>query len=253
MTERIAEPQQDRPVPRMIEAGGTLAPAAPLQFEDAGVSRDVLMDLLLKAAFTVPQFTTEWAVQQLRVPQPLVADLLEELRVDHLIEVLGAAGPFGFRYSVAQRGRERAARLLEISGYIGPAPVSLAAYRAMLDWHLANVAPVSIDQIRASLSSLVLATKADYLAGLAVSSRRSLFIYGPPGNGKTALARLLHQALEGDLWIPYCIAVESNIIRVFDPQVHEQVPLEADQPWLLDNRWVRVKRPFIVVGGEATI
>src|SRR5205085_11815622 len=117
-------------------------------------------------------------------------------------ELRGDAGPFGFRYAASQRGRERAAGLLEISGYIGPAPVSLAAYTALLEWQVAQAPAVMPGDVAASLADLVLPEEAELMAGLAASSGRSLFLYGPPGNGKTSLGRTLHDALQGDLWIP---------------------------------------------------
>src|SRR5262245_1190616 len=109
-----------------LTAGG--APAALRELRQAGVDRGVLLDLALKAAHTVPQYNTEWVARQLHLPQGVAGELLDQLRADQLLDVVGQAGPFGFRYAASQRGRDRAARLLEVSGYVGPAPVSLAAY-----------------------------------------------------------------------------------------------------------------------------
>src|SRR5262249_61068020 len=119
-------------------------------------SRAALRVLALKAAYTVPQFPTEWAARQLCLPQMLVGELLEQLRTEQLLEILGSSGPFGFRYAISGRGRERAARLLEISGYIGPAPVSLEAYTAMIEWQLARAPEVKRSHVAESLSELVL-------------------------------------------------------------------------------------------------
>jgi predicted ATPase with chaperone activity len=107
--------------------------------------------------------------------------------------------------------------------------------------------------VSAALSTLVLPADCLELAGLAASSNRSLFIFGPPGNGKSTLSRLLHDVVIGDLWIPHCLAVDNNIIRVYDPQLHQQSPLAAEHSRGIDQRWVRVRRPLIVGGGEMTL
>src|SRR5205823_7431375 len=131
-----------------------------------------------------------------------------------------------------------AARSLELCGYIGPAPVRLEAYAAMLRWQFANTPPVQPDHVVAALSGLVLSQKAAQLAGLAVSSGRSLFIYGPPGNGKSSLGRQIRAALPGDCWIPHCIGVGSDVIRVFDEASHQRVDIPADKAAYVDQRWV---------------
>ena len=74
----------------------------------------------------------------MHLPLIITGDLLEQMRTEQLLETLGHDGPFGYRYSITQRGRERAERLLDICGYIGPAPVSLESYRAMLEWQAAH-------------------------------------------------------------------------------------------------------------------
>jgi predicted ATPase with chaperone activity len=142
---------------------------------------------------------------------------------------------------------------MEICAYVGPAPVSLRAYGAMLRWQFAQTPQVKPEHVTAALAGLVLDTKAAQLAGLAVSSGRSLFVYGPPGNGKSSLGRQLHGALPGDYWIPYCINVGNTVIRVFDEQIHQQVEVTEEQPGTLDRRWVRIRRPLVVVGGELTL
>jgi hypothetical protein len=240
-------------LPPLVTIGDGLAPRAPTDCRDAGISPAILRDLALKSAYTIPQFTTEWAARQLRLPQGLVGELLEQLRTEQQLEILGSSGPFGFRYAISGRGRERAARLLEVSGYVGPAPVSLEAYTAMIEWQLARSPAVSREHVAASLSELILPEQDVLLAGLAASSGRSLFAFGPPGNGKTTLGRLIHQALQGDLWIPHCIGIEENIIRVYDPQLHQAIDHARASPWAIDQRWVRIRRPLVVGGGETTL
>jgi hypothetical protein len=253
LTDRVPALEDGSHLPKMVPAGTALAPAAPVNVAGTGVDLPILLDLALKAAYIVPQFTTEWAARKLQLPQPLVSELLEHLRTDLLLDVLGQAGPFGYRYAISQRGRERVGRLLEVSGYIGPAPVSLASYTSMLEWQLAQHPAVALSQVTGAMAELVLTKEAEQLAGLAISSGRSLFLFGPPGNGKTSLARSLHHALAGDLWVPHCVNIDSTIIRVFDPQVHQRMDPAGGQPWTIDQRWVRIRRPLMVVGGEMTL
>jgi predicted ATPase with chaperone activity len=237
----------------LISIGDVSAPEAPATLRNIDVDSGVLSDLALKTAFTTAQFNTDWAAQRLCLSTPLVAELLEALKKDLLLETLGATGPMGYRYAITRRGSERAERLLEISGYIGPAPVSLDAYQALLEKQLDDNPTASPENVAAALADLVLPAQAKQLAGLAISSGRSLFISGPAGNGKTILCKLLHDALPGDMWIPHCLAVDDYIIRIYDPQCHQLANFSAPQSWLVDQRWVRIRRPLIVVGGELTI
>src|SRR5207249_8910950 len=104
-------------------------------------------------------------------------------------------------------------------------------------WQFANTAAVRPENVAAALSGLVLSAKAMQLAGLAVSSGRSLFVYGPSGNGKSSLGRQIHAALVGDYWIPYCISVRNSVIRLFDEQIHQRVEVAGEKPGTVDRRW----------------
>jgi hypothetical protein len=237
----------------LVSVGDDFVPAAPKDLRATGLESTVVSNLALKAAYTVPQLTTEWAARRLHLPQPVIGEVLEQLRSDSMLDILGSSGPFGFRYSISGRGRERAARLMEISGYVGPAPVSLDDYTSIIQWQIAATPEVQANDVAASLAELVLGEQEALLAGLAASSGRSLFVFGPPGNGKSSMGRLIHQALRGDLWIPYCIGIEENIIRVYDQHVHQAVDVPGLAPHLIDRRWVRIRRPLVVAGGEMTL
>lgn len=237
---------------RMLETEAGHAPEAPSHADHTGINKSILLDLALKLAHVMPNITTESAAQFMHLTQVLTASLLEQLRAEQLLEVLGKDG-FGYRYAISQRGRERATRLLEVVGYVGPAPVSLSDYQQMLEWQMSQAPNVSPEAVQKALTELVLPQEAIQVAGLALSSGRSLFLSGPPGNGKTSVGHQLHTALEGHIWIPHAIAVDNNIIRFFDPQCHEIVEHASSKNQILDKRWVKIKRPFIVVGGEMTL
>jgi hypothetical protein len=237
----------------LVFQGSDFIPAALKDLRSTGLDPAVVAHLALKAAYTVPQFTTEWAARRLHLSQPVVGEVLEQLRSDSMLDILGASGPFGFRYAISGRGRERAARLMEISGYVGPAPVSLNDYTAVMEWQVGHLPEVRPEHVAEALSELILREEYALLAGLAVSSGRSLFVYGPPGNGKSSVGRLIHTALRGDLWIPHCIGIEENIIRVYDPHIHHTLEESGGPAQGADRRWVHVRRPLLVAGGEMTL
>ncbi len=142
---------------------------------------------------------------------------------------------------------------MEISAYVGPAPVSVQSYTQLLNWQFERLPVVKSQDVAAALSSFVLPPQTVEVVGLAAMSRRSLFLHGPAGNGKTSVGHQIHDAVKGELWIPWCIGIGENVIRVFDPQAHETVEDVSGGAVAYDRRWVRIHRPFIVVGGELTI
>jgi MoxR-like ATPase len=241
-------------------AAGVLAPAAPKSPEETGLDTWVLSDLVMRCAATVPHLTTDWAARQLRLPHALLERIFWQLKEDQLVEILGQVDELNYRYASTNRGREHAKRLLEICGYVGPAPVSLAAYTAMLDWQTAQRGPADFDHVRRTVAeTLVLPEQAVEVAALATSSARSLFVFGPPGNGKTSLGRTLAATIGGEIWIPYCIDIDGSVIRIFDRHIHQAVE-GADETGGsafgradVDGRWVRVRAPFVVAGGEMTM
>jgi hypothetical protein len=240
-------------LPPMHRAGDLIAPLTPQSLGSAGLEEGVLIDLAVKLAFVSTRVTTEWVAKRLHLSMLLAGDVLTQMCREGFAEETLRINETRSHYRITERGREHAVRSLEVCGYIGPAPVSLEAYGAMLRWQFANTPQVKPKHVLAALSGLVLAPRAVQLAGLAVSSGRSLFVYGPPGNGKSSLGRQIHSALVGDCWIPYCLSVGNDIIRVFDEQVHQRVDIPSEQERGIDHRWVRVRRPLVVVGGELTL
>jgi hypothetical protein len=242
-------PSKDSQLPPMHRAGDLIAPNAPQDLAAAGLEEAALTDLVVKLAYTVARFTPDWVAKQLHLSLSLVRQLLQKLALDGLVEeVMGVS-----RYKITPQGREQAVRLLEVCGYIGPAPVSLEMYTAMLRWQFANTPEVLPEHVAAALSGLVVSPEAAQLAGLAVSSGSSLFVFGPSGNGKSSLGRQIHAALRGDVWIPHCISVGNTVIRLFDEQCHQRVEVVSARPGTIDQRWVRIRRPLMVVGGELTL
>lgn len=252
MTEKAEENPN---LPKMLKTETGIAPKAPTNVASTGISRAELIGLALKAAYSVSGFTAEWLANKVLMPQVVVVDLIEELREEKMLEVKKQDSSGNYHYAISSHGRDQAERLMDVCGYIGPAPVSLEAYEAMLAWQMERYPDVKLEDVQNALSKLRLTEDAIEVSGMAISSGKSLFLSGPPGNGKTTLARLLHTVLPGELWIPHCIAVDHNIICVYDPHCHQRVDASADlvaSP-TIDQRWVRIYRPLIVTGGEMTL
>jgi hypothetical protein len=246
-------PVKDPHLPPLGRLGDLLCPRAPQTIAEARLEDTALTDLAVKFAYTVNRFPADWLCERLCVSPALAAALATQLSNEGLIEETKMTSQGRPTHRVTERGRRYAERAMEVCGYLGPAPVSLEAYAAMLRWEFARAPEVKPEHVSAALAGLVLSRQAVQMAGLAVSSGRSLFVYGPSGNGKSSLGRQIHSALQGDFWIPYSVAVRSSVIRLFDEQVHQRVEVGGDLAAAIDQRWVRIRRPLVVVGGELTL
>jgi hypothetical protein len=227
-----------------------LSPASPASVEDSGLDFGFLADLALKTVYADTSCTTQRTAERLALPLAVVDLLLQHLYRERLIEIRETFASQNRRYAMLDRGWERVRRLLDLNAYIGPAPVPLDAYAAMVQ-HQEELRPVvTPEAVRAACADLILPDATLQVLGVAASSRRSLFITGAPGNGKTSLARALHVALSGEIWLPRAIEVDGHVINVFDS--HNHVPADPP-PTPYDQRWIKIQRPLVVVGGELTI
>jgi hypothetical protein len=244
----------------VTEQTGALVPPAPATTADTGLTFEQLKQLLVKSLFAGEAAGTVLA-EAVRLPYALLEQMVEHLRVEKLVEVRGAAGTgsAGYRYGLTDLGRERAGAYLDANQYIGPAPVPLAQYNAYVRAARDARGYLDRDRLTGGFTHLVVSAGMLDQLGPAVNSGKSIFLYGPPGNGKTVVAEGIGRAMGGDVFVPHAIDVDGQIITVFDPVNH--VPLDAEdtgQPSLIkaaprDRRWVRVKRPVVTVGGELTL
>ena len=239
-------------LPVLHRVGDLIAPKPPPDIASTGLEPNILVGLLVKWGMMETRFTTDEAAQKLHMSVSLVRQVLEKACFDGTIEQLYATGEGTYRYRITDEGRTHAARLSEICGYVGPAPVSLSSYTAMLRWQFANTPQVSPERVAAALSGLVISPKSMELIGLAASSGRSLFLFGPPGNGKTSIGRKVQASLPGDYWVPHAVSVGNDVIHMYDEQSHQRVET-SENAGAIDQRWVRIRRPMVVVGGELTL
>jgi predicted ATPase with chaperone activity len=194
---------------------------------------------------------------QLKLPFVLVDELLRQMKADQLVVLKGAAPMNDYQYQMTDLGWERARRLARETTYFGSAPVSLHDYIASVGAQSLCHQHPTAEALQEAFADLLMSPALLERLGPAVNSARGLFLYGPPGNGKTSIAERITAAFGSTIWIPRALGVDGTIIRLFDPIVHHEVPLE-DVPGLIDRRaidrrWVRVRRPTIIAAGELTM
>ena len=234
-----------------VSSAPVYVPRTPLKVEDTQLDFGFLADLALKTVYADANCATDRAAEKLKLSMPVTEELLQHLYREKFIEIRGLLSFGNNRYGMLDRGWQRAQQLLDMNGYIGPAPVSLQAYREMVLRQSAARDPIQPAAVQSAMSGLVLPESTVQTLGLVANSRRSLFMTGPSGNGKTTIATALHGAQPGEIWIPHAIEVDGQVIKVFDQHNHQPVPVTGTDRY--DERWIRIRRPIVIVGGEMTI
>jgi len=241
--------------------------------EDTGLNPLWLQDLTLKIFYFQGYLSGFKVAELIALPfAGVTSQILEMLKREKLIEVKSSQGGLGegaYTYAITEAGVRRAREALERSQYAGPAPVPLEVYNDAIRRQKAGRITVTVRNLRQLLAHLVIPEKTLHRLGPALNSGTSIFLYGPPGNGKTSIARAFgNLTLQQTMYIPYAIYVDGMVIKVYDSVSHKIVE-ESSPPSQAaglpstgslrsptgrqDPRWLRIRRPFIVVGGELTL
>lgn len=236
----------------------------PGSVEETGLTMGFLSDLIMKVIYFEGEITGSDIAELVHLPFTDVVDtVLDFLKREELVGIIGSTGfgERGFRYTISEKGAGRAREALERSQYVGPAPVTLERYRDIMQRQAPNQERVGPGDVEEALSHLVISQEMRDRIGPGVNSGRSFFLYGPPGNGKTTIARAITDMLKGDVYIPYAVVIGNSIIKVFDALNH--IPIEEPPPRRdttsslterrLDRRWVKIERPIVMAGGELTL
>ena len=229
--------------------------------EDTGLSKLQVADLVIKVLYASGDMTGHNIADVVKLPFTGVLDgVFEFLKREKNVDIVGTGG-FGeasFRYAITMKGVEKAHEAMERTHYAGPAPVPLQMYLDAMATQTRNKINVHQEDLRAIMTDLVISDEMLSRVGPAVNSGTSIFLYGPPGNGKTTIAEKVGRMILGDdMWIPYCFEVGGQVVQLFDSVNHEiadnqDIP-KQETGSVPDPRWIRIKRPMIMVGGELTI
>ena len=240
-------------------------PSSPRSLEEVGLEIPALLDLATKAMQAGTIETPSKLAELLRLPSRLGLDLMRAAEQRQLVESQGMASTHAMgelRYSLTTKGRQWAQNALELSSYVGPAPVSLEDYVARIRRQRIAGERVPPERVRAALGDLTMSAHLVAQIGPSVNSGHSILLYGPPGNGKTSVAERIGQIFSSIIYVPYCFTVADQIIRVFDPSLHrvavtEDSDASGKAPTILretiDQRWVACHRPCVMTGGELTL
>ncbi|MFZ5807276.1 MAG: ATP-binding protein [Verrucomicrobiota bacterium] len=232
-------------------------PPEPQSLESLDISSYMIEGLILKLLAGRTALTAGEIADELCLPfYNIIEPILNQLRENRLIEVVkGELQSISYMLAISDAGRERAAQYFEQSAYVGPAPVSLASYIAAINAQTIRTIQVNQQRLTQAFEGLVFDGDILEQVGPAINSGQSIFLYGPPGNGKTSIAERIVDAFGGYIFIPVCVEVNDAIIRLYDDYNHFPVTSEEDtrlqQPY--DKRWRLIKRPVIIVGGELTM
>jgi predicted ATPase with chaperone activity len=221
--------------------------------EGLGIRRSLVEAITLKSLYYLGEASVQELSQQMCVSRSVVEAVFQRLRKDQLAQATGMTVGM-HRMALTQAGRTRAAELLAVDSYVGPVPVSLNDYVTRVRSQSVRDIEVNPAEMQFTFKDLVLEEGTLAQLGTAVVSGRAIFLYGPAGTGKTSVAEKLSDLFRKDtVYIPYAVEVDGQIISVFDSHVHERVDEDAANTSFADPRWVRCRRPRVMVGGELTI
>ena len=248
------------------------APSSPDTLQQAGLSIGFLNDLLLRTLYTGGAMLGLDLARALCLPFKVIEDPLKFLKDEKCLEVTGGdlIGRVSYRFNLTELGRRRANDAMKMCAYVGPAPVPIEDYVEQCYRQAVTGIHVTPDALRAAFNHLVITDDLFNAVGPSIVSGKSIFIYGPPGNGKTSMARAIGDFMNthgGEIYVPYAFLVEGSIITVFDQALHTKSDdalnerlddQEATIRRLLntgtvDQRWVKIRRPVIVTGGELSL
>jgi len=241
-------------------------PAPPKDIAATGIDDTELLALLMKLIYVGRLEKVGQCADAIKLPQPIVMDLANMAIDRQLLYTLVSHNSDSIldrRFALTDEGRRWAVDALQRSGYVGPAPVSLADFIERVNLQKPTNERITPEGIRNAIGDLVIGDNMIEQIGPALSSGRSMLLYGPPGNGKSSVAKSFASVFQDQIYVPHAIIVEGQIIRVYDPRIHfsfgpaegsaQNEELSCFRRETYDQRWVSCRRPFVIAGGELTL
>jgi predicted ATPase with chaperone activity len=238
---------------------------APASVAETGIPTRNLLNLSLKLMYTESLSTTSELAQRMKLPARVIQALIDEAVQQRLMQAMGAipgGSAFSIRYSLSEQGKATAKDANDQNSYLGPAPVSLAAYQEQILNQRTTSAFIREEAMRDCFSGLVISDDCVEKLLPAINAGRTVLLFGPPGNGKTTFATRVVDVFHDIVFIPYAVDIDGQLMKVYDPSLHKMA-VGADafgskesgivDACTFDERWVPCKRPMVMAGGELTL
>ena len=240
------------------------APQAPLTAAATGIDPAMLLELAMKGMYTEKLETASQIAEALKLSSNIVNHLLQEAKERKFVEALALASGSGsmteLRLSLTRAGRDFTDEAMKRGQYFGPAPVSLKDYQDRIQRQRVTNEHVTRQRLEEGFAGLIMTERFLSRLGPAINSGNAILIYGPAGNGKTTVAEIVGKIFENVIYVPHCVDLDGEIMKVYDPAIHRKVAVESEQQGVanvrrsrVDMRWVACHRPMVITGGELTI
>jgi predicted ATPase with chaperone activity len=233
-------------------AGESFWPSDPSSMHELGLSEPFLEAMVCRVLRSTGNLSGRTIANELCIPFRMIESLMERLKNRRMVAHCGSASLNDYVFGLTDEGRRRAEQFHVECSYVGPAPVPLADYVISVEAQAICDQPVRREELDDAFYNVSVSEALMDMLGPAINSGSGLFLYGAPGNGKSTLARCLTSCFGQEIWIPYAIMDGREIITLFDPAYHQEVQQPGDG-LSYDKRWVRVRRPTVIVGGELTL
>lgn len=249
-------------LPATAAASGPETEPAPVLPRQPRTVRDTGLDARLVTALTVKimhaggKMPLSLLTGRLRLSVSVLREVLQGLVAEQLAEVAWHGdSDIDVHYQLTAFGQRAAAGYLAESRYVGPAPVTLDAYRSIVEQQSLrqpDAARVTPAELQATLAEDGIEPAVHELIGAALHSNRPLMLYGPSGSGKTTLARKFARLRQEPVAIPYAVLVNHEIVQIYDPGLHPAPlqPRTLEERRSCDARWALCQRPLVHVGAE---
>ncbi len=247
----------------MLSTSNVIAPPAPKTMADSGLSPVMMRDILLKTMFRMNIDLVSDLSRVLCLQVQATQELVDMARTQRLLEAQGtlhANSGNEMGYQLTDAGKSRALDALSQSEYYGAMPVPLATYSEQMKRQSVRNIRLTRPELMVGMGHLILPDDLIDNLGPAVTSGRSILMYGPPGNGKSSISNGIRAALGDKIYVPRAIEYSGQVITVYDPVVHSKAEEQIEDPSVLrrsanrfDSRYVLCERPSVITGGELTL